>query len=272
MSTSSIADIGSTTSLNAHSFALSSDVIAIVSSASSSNHIILWDSIPDTQHLPSPLNSAQFSLLNIYSTTCAPPCSSAGVCSPQGLCTCKSGFTGQACEACASGFFGPSCQKCPDNCAQCDEGISGTGRCLKSIGGGNKCNCLNGVCNSDGSCQCNAGFTKADNGTQCAKCTTGFFLTTTGDCKGTLYIVYHVDLYSFGISLRSWVYSMRRRYWCLSLLPVGFFSRYEQSEKLQSGTPNHVYWSNMSPTRIFKRHFLPTMCFSMSILFWWDVK
>jgi len=128
----------------------------------------------------------------MLSTACTPVCSSGGTCNPQGQCTCQSGFTGQACEFCASGFFGPSCQKCPDNCAQCDEGISGTGRCSKPSGGGNSCNCLNGVCKSDGSCQCNAGFTKADNGTQCAKCAAGFFLTTTGDCKGTLYIVSHV--------------------------------------------------------------------------------
>ncbi|KAF5349154.1 hypothetical protein D9756_009329 [Leucocoprinus leucothites] len=174
----------SSTPLDAQSLVLSSNVVVIANAASSSNRVVIWDSIHNTQNLPSPLNSAQFSLVDILSTTCSPACSSGGVCSPQGQCVCQPGFTGQSCEDCSSGFFGPSCQQCPDNCEQCDEGISGTGRCLKPSGGGNNCQCLNGVCNSDGSCTCNAGFTKADDGTQCAKCADGFFKTTTGDCKG----------------------------------------------------------------------------------------
>ena len=47
------------------------------------------------------------------------------------------------------------------------------------------CNCLNGQCGSNGQCACNAGWTTADNGTVCAKCSPGFFLTSTGDCQGT---------------------------------------------------------------------------------------
>ncbi|KXN84120.1 Furin-like protease 2, partial [Leucoagaricus sp. SymC.cos] len=175
----------SSTPLAAQSLLLSSNVVVIASS-SSSNRVILWDPLPDTQNLPTPLNTAQLSLLDIQSTTCAPSCSSGGICNQQGQCICQDGFTGQSCENCNSGRFGPSCQKCPDNCDQCDDGISGTGRCLKPSGGGNgasSCNCLNGVCGSDGNCQCNTGFVKADNGTQCAKCADGFFLTSTGDCK-----------------------------------------------------------------------------------------
>jgi hypothetical protein len=180
----------SSTPLVAQSIALSSNVVAITTS--SSNRLVLWDSIPDTDHLPPPFNNAQLSLVDIQSTTCSPLCSSSGgTCNSQGQCVCRDGFTGPSCEECSSGRFGPECQACADDCEKCDEGISGTGRCLQKKGGGSggdgasACNCVNGVCGQDGSCQCTTGFTKADNGTQCAKCADGFFLTSDGDCKGT---------------------------------------------------------------------------------------
>ncbi|KAF9491942.1 hypothetical protein BDN71DRAFT_1249007 [Pleurotus eryngii] len=45
------------------------------------------------------------------------------------------------------------------------------------------CNCLNGICGANGECACIVGSVKADNGTACAKCDSGFFQTSTGDCK-----------------------------------------------------------------------------------------
>ncbi|XP_006463869.1 hypothetical protein AGABI2DRAFT_120662 [Agaricus bisporus var. bisporus H97] len=173
----------SSTPLVAESVALSSNVVAITTS--SSNRLVLWDSIPDTGHLPPPFNNAQLSLVDIQSTTCSPLCSSSGgICNSQGQCVCRDGFTGSSCEECSSGRFGPDCRVCgEDDCEKCDEGVSGTGRCLKKKRSGNDCNCVNGVCGDDGNCQCTTGFTKADNGTQCAKCADGFFLTSSGDCK-----------------------------------------------------------------------------------------
>ncbi len=118
------------------------------------------------------------------SNACSPPCSGAGVCSASGQCTCPSGFNGTSCEVCAKGFFGPSCQACPAGCTACDDGITGSGRCLSSTTANlsSTCNCLNGVCGANGQCSCNAGWTTASNGTQCATCAPGFFLDGNGNC------------------------------------------------------------------------------------------
>ncbi|RDB30292.1 Proprotein convertase subtilisin/kexin type 5 [Hypsizygus marmoreus] len=164
--------------------ALSSSVWIATNSGSPSKRVIIWDSVPDISQLP--LGSAgSLSFVDIQSTACSPPCAGSGICSVSGTCQCAPGFTGSSCESCASGFFGPECKSCPSECTTCDEGITGTGRCLKPIvaNAPSTCNCLNGVCGSNGQCACNAGFTKADNGTECAKCSSGFFSTSTGDCK-----------------------------------------------------------------------------------------
>ena len=170
--------------LSAGSIAISSNVWASVT-AGSNNRVILWDSIPDIAQLPTS-SAGSLSLLGIESAACSPPCAGSGVCSASGSCSCAPGFTGTACESCARGFFGPSCQQCPAGCGSCDDGISGSGRCLTATVGNppSSCNCLNGICNANGQCTCNPGFTTADNGTACAKCLPGFFLTSTGDCKG----------------------------------------------------------------------------------------
>lgn len=174
----------SATPISAGSLVVASNVWVALNSGSSSNRIVLWDSVPDVSQLPtSALGS--LSLLDIQSSSCSPPCSGNGVCSAKGQCTCPPGFTGSSCESCATGFFGPSCQACPADCDQCDEGIAGSGTCLKRKvdKAPSTCNCLNGQCGSDGSCTCNAGWTNADNGTACAKCASGFFLTSSGDCQ-----------------------------------------------------------------------------------------
>ncbi|KAF4578385.1 hypothetical protein EYR36_000192 [Pleurotus pulmonarius] len=170
--------------LAAKSFAISTNVWASIRS-SSEERIVFWDTVPDVTQLPADALGS-LALLDLQSSACSPPCAGAGVCSASGNCACPSGFTGSACESCAPGFFGPTCQACPTGCTSCDEGVSGTGRCLTPLLPSNApstCNCLNGICGSDGQCACNAGWTNADNGTACAKCSTGFFLTSTSDCK-----------------------------------------------------------------------------------------
>ena len=151
------------------------------------NHVIFWDAIPDVSQLPSEA-SQSLVLTNIQSSTCSPPCSGSGICSASGTCNCPTGFTGSSCETCAQGFFGPTCQPCPSGCQTCDQGISGSGRCLLPIVGNapSSCNCLNGQCGSNGQCVCNPGWTNDANGTACAQCAPGFFLTTTGDCEGKI--------------------------------------------------------------------------------------
>ena len=178
--------------LTALSLALSSNVWAAVTLGPNSNErVILWDSVPDVTQLP--FSSPSVALLDLQSSACTPACSSSAVCSPQGVCLCPPGFTGTSCEQCTSGFFGPSCTQCSGQgtgCNQCDDGLSGTGMCLQPANGTQnpvtQCNCVNGVCGSDGQCACGPGWTTSDNGQACAKCAGGFFASSTGECKGKL--------------------------------------------------------------------------------------
>lgn len=179
--------LNSSIPLPASSLALSNNVWAAITSGSANNHIIFWDAIPDVSQLPSEA-SHSLSLVNIQSSACSPPCSGSGVCSASGTCSCPTGFTGSSCEACAEGFFGSTCQPCPSGCKTCDQGISGSGRCLAPLvsNAPGTCHCLNGQCGSNGQCACNPGWTNAANGTACAQCAPGFFLTSTGDCQGQI--------------------------------------------------------------------------------------
>jgi hypothetical protein len=173
------------TPLTAQSLTLSSSVWAALNSGNN-DRLIIWEAIPDVSQLPAS-NLGSLSLTDIQSSACSPGCASAGVCTASGTCQCASGFTGASCESCASGFFGPECQACPTNCKTCDDGITGSGICLQSAAANDpaNCNCLNGECGSNGQCACNAGFTTASNGTACATCSPGFFLSSTGDCQST---------------------------------------------------------------------------------------
>ncbi|KAF8898212.1 insulin-like growth factor binding protein [Gymnopilus junonius] len=175
--------LNSSTPLPARSLVLSENVWAAVTS-SSNDRFIIWDAVPDISQLPTGF-STSLSLLNVQSSACSPPCSGNGVCSASGTCTCPTGFTGSSCEACAEGFFGPTCQPCPTGCGSCDQGISGSGRCLTPnvINAPSTCDCLNGECGANGQCTCNPGWTTSSNGTACAQCAPGFFLTSTGDCQ-----------------------------------------------------------------------------------------
>jgi hypothetical protein len=172
------------TPLTGQSLTLSPNVwISTISGAN--RRTVIWESVPDFRQLPQGTN---ITLVDMQSSACSPPCSGSGVCSASGICQCPRGFTGSACESCADGFFGPTCQACPDGCPSCDDGIAGSGRCLQPVvrNAPSTCNCVNGVCGNNGQCQCNAGFTRGDDGSACSKCSQGFFLTSTGDCKGTL--------------------------------------------------------------------------------------
>ncbi|KAJ3810962.1 growth factor receptor domain-containing protein [Lentinula aff. lateritia] len=171
----------SSTPLSAQSLALSSNIWAAID-VGSTNRVVFWDSVPDFSQLAV---SGSLSLVDMQSSACEPACSSNGICSSSGTCSCAAGFTGASCESCESGFFGLSCQACPSGCLDCDDGTSGTGKCLafNITNAPSSCNCLNGECGSNGQCSCNAGWTTADNGTACAKCASGFFLTSSGDCK-----------------------------------------------------------------------------------------
>ncbi|KAJ3834735.1 hypothetical protein F5878DRAFT_695169 [Lentinula raphanica] len=171
----------SSTPLTAQSLALSSNIWAAID-VSSTNRVVFWDSVPDFSQLAV---SGSLSLVDMQSSACEPARSSNGVCKASGTCSCAAGFTGASCESSESGFFGASCQACPSGCLDYDDGISGTGKCLELnvTNSPSTCNCLNGECGSNGQCSCNAGWTTADDGTACAKCASGFFLTSNGDCK-----------------------------------------------------------------------------------------
>ncbi|EGN96298.1 hypothetical protein SERLA73DRAFT_94428 [Serpula lacrymans var. lacrymans S7.3] len=175
--------VNASVSLSASSLAISSDVWVAVS-AGSNSRVILWDSVPDVSQLP-PSSSGSLALLDMQSSSCSPPCSGSGVCSASGTCTCPTGFNGTSCEMCSSGFFGPTCQACPSGCTSCDDGISGSGKCLVPVVSNppSSCNCINGECGTNGQCTCITGWTTASNGTACAQCSTGFFLDSSGNCE-----------------------------------------------------------------------------------------
>ncbi|POY76568.1 hypothetical protein BMF94_0157 [Rhodotorula taiwanensis] len=173
------------------SLLLSSNTVAIASFANDrSSRLVLWESLHDAGELPSGAGSGGLDIEEVQASGCAKPCSSGGICTANGTCTCLPGFSGQTCDACSKGFFGRSCASCPAGCASCDDGINGTGICLdapvSSIILPSSCNCVNGICSSNttsATCECSAGWTAAANGTQCAACASGYYQTQSGECR-----------------------------------------------------------------------------------------
>ncbi|KAH6919160.1 FRAS1 protein [Coprinopsis sp. MPI-PUGE-AT-0042] len=174
----------SSTPIPANSLAISENVWVAVSSGSNAERVVLWESVPDITQLSLGASSSNLNLLDMQSTACTPACSSSGICNSSGQCICPPNFSGSSCESCAAGHFGATCQPCPEGCSDCDEGMSGSGRCLSvSVGPTDpkQCNCVNGECNTDGSCACNKGWIDGPE-TKCSACEIGFFLSTTGSC------------------------------------------------------------------------------------------
>lgn len=210
--------------LPASSVALANNVWIALTSGSSPNPIIFWKTIPDVSQLP-PEASVPLALVNLQSSACSPPCSGNGVCSASATCSCPAGFTGSSCEQCAPGFFGPNCKPCPSECESCDQGISGSGRCFVPLIGNAPatCNCVNGQCDTNGTCACLPGWADAANGTACAQCAPGFFLSTTGECQGKIQSVSFLFLPSdHSHSMSNWMLSVHRRYCSLHCLQLRF--------------------------------------------------
>ncbi|RGB31212.1 hypothetical protein C1646_671070 [Rhizophagus diaphanus] len=135
--------------------------------------------------------------LDVSATKCKNECGSGGFCSVDGTCSCYKGFTGERCEQCEPGFFGPTCMQCqctPNK--KCDDSITGSGECNSCNDGFTgencelcapgftkidntceKCNCVNGICDEQNKCICNAGFSLDQN---CTNCKIGYFLSDTG--------------------------------------------------------------------------------------------
>lgn len=177
--------------VTAGSFVLADNMCAVIGGSSGSNdRAVVWSSVPDTSQLPlssASSSSTTLSLYDVMSFACNPACSNNGICSPfTNTCICAPGFNGTSCETCASGFFGPACKQCPSGCDQCDDGIQGTGRCLKKtiIGDPESCGCVNGQCGNGGQCACNAGWKDGSDGKKCSTCQDEFYLTSSGDCQG----------------------------------------------------------------------------------------
>ncbi|GAA5853684.1 hypothetical protein JCM9279_000275 [Rhodotorula babjevae] len=176
---------------SAESLLLTSNTWAVVQLANDkSSRLVVWSSIPDVGQLDGGTGSGGVRVVDVQARGCATPCASGGVCSGNGTCACFDGFSGSTCGDCEAGLFGKACEAaCPAGCADCDDGITGTGLCLdpptSNVTLPSACNCANGICASNSTsatCECSAGWTRASNGTQCAACATGYYLSSGGDC------------------------------------------------------------------------------------------
>ncbi|GAA6003214.1 hypothetical protein JCM10207_001803 [Rhodosporidiobolus poonsookiae] len=171
------------------SLLLTTSTYAVLSLSSSSQRLVVWDSLPDIGEISGGSGSGGFSVVDVQAGGCATACASGGVCTGKGKCACAVGWEGETCNTCSKGYFGRSCEACPAGCTSCDDGLTRTGLCLDAVATNvtlpSTCNCSNGICASDSSsatCTCTAGWTKASNGTQCAACAERYYMSSSGDC------------------------------------------------------------------------------------------
>jgi hypothetical protein len=171
--------LNSTVPLGASFKVLGNTWASLASPLSTSNtSFIIWDSVMDTSVLPIPSNLV---ITNIQSAGCVPPCAGAGSCNPSTpVCVCPPGFNGTLCQSCSEGHFGPTCRPCPSSCTNCDQGITGSGKCINAAA---QCNCLHGECGDNGKCKCLPGWGQSQNGTACAQCDQGFFILSNDFCS-----------------------------------------------------------------------------------------
>lgn len=210
------------------SFVTIGNVWAAVTSLKTNKSVIIRDSAADTSNLPLP--PPQLVITNIQYSGCLPPCTGAGTCainqsSPNPTCLCSQGFTGNLCQSCIAGHFGPKCLPCPSNCTKCDEGIAGSGRCLVPVlPTAAECKCVNGNCDKNGNCVCLPGWANSSNGTQCAQCAQGFFLSSTGGCQSMIKysLFFFLLLPNDFRSLSNWMLKLQRYHGKLHYLPVCF--------------------------------------------------
>ncbi|GAA5833893.1 hypothetical protein JCM11251_006002 [Rhodosporidiobolus azoricus] len=189
-SSSSNTSASSSKSSFAQSLLLTPSLYTIATlSSSPSTRLVLWESLPDVGEIKGGAGSGGVNIVDVQGTGCTTPCASGGVCTDRGKCACKVGWEGETCGECSSGYFGRSCSACPTGCKDCDDGLLGTGLCLDAVATNvtlpSTCNCINGECASDSAgetCTCNAGWNKAANGTQCAACAEGYYMSSGGDC------------------------------------------------------------------------------------------
>ncbi|KAI0303293.1 insulin-like growth factor binding protein [Multifurca ochricompacta] len=163
----------SSSPLSAGALALSPNIwVAVTTGSSSSNRIILWDSVPDVSQLPG---------VTLFPSLLSNP-------TPARLNALEQAFVLHQDNAPAhlvSTVHPVNLSErflwtlMPDlSCGLCHLSLS----FFHTANASSACNCLNGVCGANGQCTCNAGWTTASNGTQCATCAPGFFLDGNGNC------------------------------------------------------------------------------------------
>lgn len=88
------------------SILLSPNLYAVASipvAGGSKQRVALWASSPDVTEWPIQLANGPWSIVDLQSSLCSPPCATGGVCGLQNQCKCKDGFAGSTCGAYLSG-------------------------------------------------------------------------------------------------------------------------------------------------------------------------
>lgn len=156
-------------------------------------------------------------------------------------------------DTCDKGRFGPQCTLCSDcgTSAVCDEGITGTGRCIPRplSPAAQACDCVNGICaTGNAGCTCNPGWADATGGKKCSVCATGYYMSSDGDCVGEWleHILVNRRVKAHALlpisSLRTWMYSLRCLIRDLFDVCTGTSSLFRQPSSLHSATFPGFEW------------------------------